>query len=199
MANPESPEDFAPIFNTVISQTDPKTEGSQFPTRKATKLPKEWIPAKRMSSAIGVLVFAAMLIPVAVIFWSFASDNADVGAWKWGVLFAPLLIVTRAVLGWIWPPLDWARRRYRVDATGVEIKRGVLHRRVITVPRTRIQHTEVTQGPLQRHFGLATFVMHTAGSASHEVRLDGLESDTAYALRDYLLNEGHEESVPDED
>ena len=40
--------------------------------------------------------------------------------------------------------------RYRVDPDGVRIQRGVFWRKTIWIPITRVQHTDVSQGPLQR-------------------------------------------------
>jgi uncharacterized protein len=56
----------------------------------------------------------------------------------------------------------------------------------VAVPRTRIQHLDVAQGPVQRRFGLGTLVLHTAGTFSASVALDGLAHETAMALRDDL-------------
>lgn len=76
---------------------------------------------------------------------------------------------------------------YRVDGNGLEIRRGVLWRSHINVPRTRVQHTDVSQGPLERLYGLGTLVVFTAGTDHARVSLDGLAHDTAMTLRSQLL------------
>jgi membrane protein YdbS with pleckstrin-like domain len=76
---------------------------------------------------------------------------------------------------------------YRVDDNGLEIRRGVVWRRILTVPRSRIQHTDVSQGPLERERGLATLVVHTAGTDYERIELDGLARPEALRLRDLLL------------
>ena len=70
---------------------------------------------------------------------------------------------------------------------GVLLKRGVLWRTETFVPRPRIQHTDVTQGPIARHFGIATIKIFTAGSAIGQLQVEGLPRDDAVALRDRLL------------
>jgi len=87
----------------------------------------------------------------------------------------------------VWPPLEYRFAAYRVDGNGLEIRRGVYFRAVINVPRSRVQHTDVAQGPLQRRFGLATLIVHTAGNESAVVELPGLTHDIALAIRDHLL------------
>ena len=86
-----------------------------------------------------------------------------------------------------WPAIEYRYASYRVDANGLEIRRGVYFRAVTNVPRSRVQHTDVAQGPLQRRFGLATLIIHTAGTDSAQVHLAGLTHDVALRIRDHLL------------
>jgi hypothetical protein len=74
-----------------------------------------------------------------------------------------------------------------VDAGGIEIREGVVWRAVTNVPRSRVQHTDVSQGPLERRFGIGTLVIHTAGTDSAVVSLRGLTHESALAIRDHLL------------
>jgi membrane protein YdbS with pleckstrin-like domain len=65
------------------------------------------------------------------------------------------------------------------------VRRGVLVRRLSVIPYGRMQFIDVTAGPLERSFGLATVRMHTAAAAS-DARIPGLEQDMAARLRDQL-------------
>ena len=58
------------------------------------------------------------------------------------------------------------------------------------MPRSRIQHTDVTQGPYERRFGLATLVVYTAGTENASIPIEGLGHETALAFRDALLARG---------
>ena len=84
---------------------------------------------------------------------------------------------------------------YRVDERGLTIRRGIFWRSVTSVPKSRIQHTDVLQGPLQRQFELATLVIHTAGTQDASVSLSGLAHRTALPIRDLLIGGGHGEGV----
>jgi uncharacterized protein len=93
-------------------------------------------------------------------------------------------------LGWFsyrWPVVEHRHASYKVDEAGIEIRRGVLWRKVINVPRSRVQHTDVSQGPLERRYGLGTLVLYTAGTDHAKVDLPGLDHATALAIRDHLL------------
>jgi uncharacterized protein len=95
-----------------------------------------------------------------------------------------------AGLGWwlqVWPAISYRYASYIVDASGMEIREGVVWRTVTNVPRSRVQHTDVSQGPLERRFGVATLVIHTAGTDAAVVSLHGLTHETALAIRDHLL------------
>jgi uncharacterized protein len=116
-------------------------------------------------------------------------------------IFAPLSLDVRLaglaawvfVAGWlawgahIWPPIAHRFASYRVDNEGIEIKRGVVWRRIISIPRSRIQHTDVSQGPLERSYGLGTLVIYTAGTEHARVHLPGLDHRIALRIRDHLL------------
>ena len=65
------------------------------------------------------------------------------------------------------------------------VARGVLIRRLSVVPYGRMQFVDVTAGPVERAFRLATVKLHTAAAAS-DARIPGLERDEAARLRDRL-------------
>lgn len=99
-----------------------------------------------------------------------------------------------ALGGWRYQHLEHARTSFVISSAGCEIRRGVLWRRIITVPLSRIQHSDVTQGPLQRAYGLATLALYTAGTEHAKIDLHGLAFDTAMAIRQYLFerSDAHE-------
>jgi uncharacterized protein len=65
------------------------------------------------------------------------------------------------------------------------VSRGVLIRRLSVVPYGRMQFVDVTAGPVERVYRLATVKLHTAAAAS-DARIPGLERDEAARLRDRL-------------
>lgn len=76
---------------------------------------------------------------------------------------------------------------------GLLLARGVVFRSETFVPRARIQHTDVDQGPIARRFGIAKLKVYTAGSTVGELDVSGLPRERAIALREQLLGrEGHD-------
>jgi membrane protein YdbS with pleckstrin-like domain len=74
------------------------------------------------------------------------------------------------------------------------VRRGVLFARLSVVPYGRMQFVDVTAGPLERSFGLATVKMHTAAAAS-DARIPGLEREEAARLRDRLAELGEAQAA----
>jgi uncharacterized protein len=69
------------------------------------------------------------------------------------------------------------------------IRRGFLFRKLSVVPYGRMQFVDVTAGPVERAFGLATVKLHTAAAAT-DAKLPGLETPEAERLRDRLASLG---------
>jgi len=103
-------------------------------------------------------------------------------------LFGGWLVLASLALSFAykWPAARHKRLRYLVDEGGLRIRRGVFWRTVIWIPISRVQHTDFTQGPVQRRFGLATLTVHTAGTAGASISLAGLEHTIAARLCDHL-------------
>jgi membrane protein YdbS with pleckstrin-like domain len=131
----------------------------------------------------------AVLVPVALL--------GPLPDWLKALLGGAWLVLAVLLAWWSqrWPPLEHRHAAWSVDATGLSIRRGVWWRHVIRVPRSRVQHIDVTQGPLERRHGLGTLVVHTAGTEHAQVPLRGLDHALALRLRDHLLPQGGGDAV----
>jgi membrane protein YdbS with pleckstrin-like domain len=107
-------------------------------------------------------------------------------------------LLTGAILGGafvVWLFADWVvRRRYRAWGylerdDDLLVRRGVLIRRLSVVPYGRMQFVDVTAGPIERTFKIATVRLHTAAAAS-DARIPGLAAPEAARLRDTLAARG---------
>ncbi|NXY97222.1 PH domain-containing protein, partial [Streptomyces sp. BR123] len=100
------------------------------------------------------------------------------------------------VLAWGWGLLErnWRSWRYAERADDLLISRGVLWQGQIVVPYGRMQLVEVTSGPLERRFGLASVQLHTAAAAT-DAKIPGLLPADAERLRDRLTELGEARSA----
>lgn len=83
----------------------------------------------------------------------------------------------------------WKHTHWRLDEDGFSLRRGRLWRAETRVPASRVQHLDLKRGPLQRRYGLATLVIHTAGTRHSAVSISGLDAADAERLRDQLAHQ----------
>jgi uncharacterized protein len=121
---------------------------------------------------IGGLVVAAVAVSAVAV--GSAAVGAGAGV---AVVVAGLadLFVERRVRAWA----------FADRGEDLLVRRGVLVRRLSVIPYGRMQFVDVTAGPVERVFKLATVQMHTAAAAS-DARIPGLDAADAARLRDQL-------------
>jgi len=83
----------------------------------------------------------------------------------------------------------WFTTSYRIGADSVQLRRGLLQRRTLTVPRTRIRSVDVHADLMHRLLGLVVLVIGTGQHADREKRfhLDGVDARQVPELRALLL------------
>jgi membrane protein YdbS with pleckstrin-like domain len=157
-------------------------------------LDPRFIQVQRIAGGIFTAIVSVVSL-VAESMFAFGAD--DMPAWL--LVSLPFLWLGATILlawhAYRWPPIEYRHTSYRLDGLGLEIRRGVYWREVIHVPRSRVQHTDVSQGPVERRYGLGTLVVYTAGTDHAKVNLAGLEHGTALRLRDHLLPSGDSDAV----
>lgn len=153
-----------------------------------------WIDLQRLVGWIVWAVLTPLLLVGALVGAFVPSLSTGIKA----LLFLAWMAVA-GLLAWTaqkWPAVEYRHFRYRLDTRGIDIQRGVLWRKLISVPRSRVQHTDVAQGPLERRHGLATLSIYTAGTEFARVDLPGLSHTRAVQIRDQLLP-GREHAADD--
>jgi membrane protein YdbS with pleckstrin-like domain len=84
------------------------------------------------------------------------------------------------------PDRIYRRLRYGLTERRLQVVRGWLFHVDTVVPLVRVQHIDVTRGPLEKMFGVATLVVHTAGTHNSIVTLPGLAPERAAQIRDII-------------
>ena len=96
-------------------------------------------------------------------------------------------ILILAIVGLVVTPLRiYDRLRYRLTDRLLQVVRGWLFHVDTIVPLVRVQHIDVTRGPAEKLFGVATLVVHTAGTHNSVVTLPGLSPERAAQIRDTI-------------
>lgn len=144
----------------------------------------------------GVIVSLLFWAPVAagVGYWFAMNDAFLIGA-----VLAAMIFFVKLTIALAWPTLIWSHFSYSLRQSDLTVKRGVLFRRISTIPYSRIQHVDTHQGPLEQLFGLGQLHLFTASGMSADGTIPGLDFELAEKLRDVLadkagLDRGSEDS-----
>jgi len=138
--------------------------------------------AKNLMLAFTILPFLIPVVPAAVL-----SMTLMPGWWGWAVTVP--VAVGCLIAGVTVGRNRWLYTRWRLDEDGFRLRKGRWWQKEIFVPRARVQHLDIHNGPMERKRGLATLVIHTAGTESHALKQQGFSLQTATALRDALIPE----------
>jgi uncharacterized protein len=134
-----------------------------------------------MRRGVAVAVFAIVVVAVVVVAVWLSAVTVAIGAVVSGALLS--------ALAWSWVGRNQRAWGYTERADDLLVRRGLAFRQLIVVPYGRMQFVDVTAGPLQRKFGLATVQLHTA-AAKTDARIPGLTPSAAATLRDRLAARG---------
>ena len=102
-----------------------------------------------------------------------------------GTVAAPvLLIILYLVI--LSPGRRFRAWGYRMDQEDLHLRHGVWTRTEILVPLDRVQHIDLSQGPIEKAFGVNRLIVHTAGTQFSRVALPGLSRRDAERMRDEI-------------
>ena len=136
-------------------------------------LESDYLYMRLTSRALFYLILAGVLTVL--------TFTTEVAAWMyflpWVVLIAFSLFVEIRGFG---------IKGYAIREKDVSYKTGLIWFSMTSVPFNRIQHCEVSQGPLARLFDLASVKVFTAGGSSSDLTISGLNKEKAHKLRDYI-------------
>jgi hypothetical protein len=151
--------------------------------------PEEWRTPSRQLLTLRRLEVA---VPALLAGAGFAVVGAALGsAVAYG--FAAAAVVLGAV-SWPFVGRRFGSWGYAEREDDLLVRRGVMFARLSVVPYGRMQFIDVTAGPLERTFGLATVRLHTAAAAT-DARIPGLEREEAARLRDSLAELGEAQAA----
>jgi len=122
------------------------------------------------------------------------------GEAEWLVLLLCLvgwLVVMGLILVWI--PAYYKSLEYLIDSDSIKMKKGVFWKKNVTIPFTKITNLDVTEGPVQRMFGIGTIKVQTAGAGGQQgaqpelkllgVRdLEGVKDSIMERVRGYTIS-----------
>ncbi|HEU0044231.1 PH domain-containing protein [Sphingomonas sp.] len=139
-------------------------------------------PGQRTVMHIAALLPALLLAAGGLALGIAVEQRLDWPAW-------PVLVFAGAVALWALigaPRRRWAAWGWALKPDELHVAHGVWTQVHTVVPLARVQHLDIAQGPIERAFGVARLVLHTAGTSHAIVVLPGISRPTAEALRDTI-------------
>lgn len=135
----------------------------------------------RMLAVHPVMELRRLIFPLLAVVIGVRNGNGGEGGW-WALGIGAIGIV----LGF----LRYFTTSFRITPTHVQVRRGLVRRRTLTVPRDRIRTVDVTSNVLHRIFGLARVTVGTGQTDKKNdgVKLDGLSAAAAENLHRELLH-----------
>jgi len=151
----------------------------------------EWrpLPPESATTAMfGGAAFGLMIGAGAAFFIAFplSVKGLDLDWWQ-ALLLAVLLWLLAGAVGTLIAYRRWMSSAWKLDDTGLHFRRGRMWSKQVLVPASRVQLPHIELGPIERRYGLATLIVHTAGTRQHALRIAGLPDADAVALRDALV------------
>jgi uncharacterized protein len=149
----------------------------------------EWQPlqkeARGLFALVGGIWSGCVGLGLSIVAVIIASSKID--SW-WLLAVAAVLMLALYISFGIWLGFNrWRYTTWKLDAEGLHVKRGRWWKSETLLPHSRVQHLDLERGPLERRRGLATLIIHTAGTRLQAVRLSGLLDAHAVSLRNALV------------
>jgi uncharacterized protein len=162
-----------------------------------SELPQvEAVDFQRLSPAYRTVELVATAILFSFLFFGwlmFYLLNTLPAVWPvWAALgLWTLLFSLSMFLSWKrWEVAGYALREYDIIH-----KHGVVFRSVTTIPFSRMQHCEISRGPVESAFGLATLRVFTAGGSSSDLSIEGLPVEEAQRIKEFITRKIGERSA----
>jgi membrane protein YdbS with pleckstrin-like domain len=122
-----------------------------------------WVITWMISLILGIFFWLILLLVID--FWV-----VIILVFAWIVIMIPIII---------WIPAAFRALEYYIDDEGVKMKGGVVWKKYVTVPYSKITNVDVIQGPMQRYYNIGTIHVQTAGAGGKqgekaELKINGI-------------------------
>lgn len=81
----------------------------------------------------------------------------------------------------------------------IAYRKGVIWQQVTILPFSRVQHTEIHRGPIERKLGLASLRLYSAGGVSADLNINGLSHEDCKDIRQFVQQYNEDEQSQSSD
>ena len=164
-------------MNDTVKETNGREEIIQW-----HKLDERAVTLWKINEAIGFSIFFFIILTGGTALWLFIPFPGF-------ILFSVILIVIILFcFNFLWlPGMRYGAWLYRLNDTIIEFKSGIVFKKSVMIPLSRLQHADLIQGPVEQHMNLSSLKIHTAGTHAASHKISGLDAETAGQLRNDLI------------
>ncbi len=164
-------------MNDTVKETEENGEIIQW-----QKLDKRVVTLWKIQSSIGLSILYIPVFIGGTVSWLLTSFPGFI---------LPLLVLS--AIGLFYLNLFWLPKRrylswsYRLTDAILEFRSGIIIKKSVMIPLSRLQHVDLIRGPIEQRLGLSSLKIHTAGTHAAFHTISGLEAEAARKLRDDLI------------
>jgi uncharacterized protein len=106
------------------------------------------------------------------------------------VTFIPYALAMVTLISLVLIPLNFKRdkiKRYALRELDLHFSSGLIFKKLVSQPISRIQHVELKRGPLERYKNLATLQVFSAGGTQYTFEIPGLSIEKANHIHQFIL------------
>jgi len=114
------------------------------------------------------------------------------------LLFCFFCLIIWLIIIWVFAKLAYEYYGYELRQDVIRIEYGVIWKRYVSIPYSRVQNVDITRGVLERLLNLSSLHIQTAGATSAslgamaEGRIPGLSVETAEQLREEIIKRANQ-------
>lgn len=135
-----------------------------------------------IATSVGLSLFFLVLLLIGVVTFLFWDDLREISLWVF------IMWIVTLLLSMVYNYYHYKNKGYALREHDIIYKEGVIIQSVMAVPFNRVQHSEVTQGPIDRYLNLSSLHIFTAGGSSSDLIIPGIKPDEANRLRDFIVS-----------
>lgn len=109
-----------------------------------------------------------------------------------GIVFLVLFagIVWSLLVPWAFAYWSYQNFKYELQKENIYIEKGIIWKKYVSIPYSKVQNVDILRGPLARMLGLSDVQIQTAGGSTQlmiEGRIPGIGVEEAKQLREEIL------------
>lgn len=148
----------------------------------SNKAIKSWV----ISRSIGLVILAFIYVLIIFILPKFNFDgfNWFINKFRTPINIVSLIVILlTAISAFIEPFFEYKQWSYRINEEEIFFTEGIYFKKSVTIPIVRIQNINLSEGPINSYFNLATVKIGTAGG-SYDI--PNIDKDEVEKIREFL-------------